>query len=322
MKAARLLVIAAALAPALGQPSAAAPASAARPSVERIAPRVTVAGIRVGRMKPAAAEEKVRERLSRPLALRAGNLRLRVDLSEFRFRAYVKAAIAKARKAPEGARIRVATAVDGAAVRSFVRTFARRFHRDAIDSQVVLRGLDPFVTKGERGRDLVRRAAVRKIVFSLVRNQRRPLNLAARRIPQRISRATFGPVIVIRRESNELRLYDGMRPWRTFGVGTGQTRYPTPLGRFQIVVKWRNPWWYPPASDWAKGLKPVPPGPGNPLGTRWMGLSAPSVGIHGTPDDASIGYSVSHGCIRMHIPDAEWLFEQVSIGTPVFIVSA
>jgi len=64
----------------------------------------------------------------------------------------------------------------------------------------------------------------------------------------------------------------------------------------------------------------VPPGPGNPLGTRWMGLSVPGVGIHGTPDAASIGYSASHGCIRMRIPDAEWLFEHVSEGTPVFIV--
>jgi lipoprotein-anchoring transpeptidase ErfK/SrfK len=50
-----------------------------------------------------------------------------------------------------------------------------------------------------------------------------------------------------------------------------------------------------------------------------MGLSAPGVGIHGTPDDASIGYSASHGCIRMHIPDAEWLFHHVQIGTPVVI---
>ena len=44
--------------------------------------------------------------------------------------------------------------------------------------------------------------------------------------------------------------------------------------------------------------------------------------MHGTPDAASIGYSASHGCIRMRIPDAEWLFGQVRIGTPVFIVSA
>jgi lipoprotein-anchoring transpeptidase ErfK/SrfK len=53
-----------------------------------------------------------------------------------------------------------------------------------------------------------------------------------------------------------------------------------------------------------------------------MGLSAPGVGIHGTPDAASIGYSASHGCIRMRIPQAEWLFQHVSIGTTVFIVSA
>jgi lipoprotein-anchoring transpeptidase ErfK/SrfK len=53
-----------------------------------------------------------------------------------------------------------------------------------------------------------------------------------------------------------------------------------------------------------------------------MGLSAPGVGIHGTPDSASIGYSASHGCIRMHIPSAEWLFNHVEVGTTVFIVAA
>jgi len=51
-----------------------------------------------------------------------------------------------------------------------------------------------------------------------------------------------------------------------------------------------------------------------------MGISAPGVGIHGTPDAASIGYSASHGCIRMRIPDAEWMFEHVGIGTTVYIV--
>jgi L,D-transpeptidase ErfK/SrfK len=113
-----------------------------------------------------------------------------------------------------------------------------------------------------------------------------------------------------------------MRLVRSFPVATGQQVYPTPLGRFQIVVKWRNPWWYPPASPWAKGQKPIPPGPNNPLGTRWMGISSPGVGIHGTPNSGSIGYSLSHGCIRMYIPDAEWLFNHVTIGTPVFIVAA
>jgi lipoprotein-anchoring transpeptidase ErfK/SrfK len=53
-----------------------------------------------------------------------------------------------------------------------------------------------------------------------------------------------------------------------------------------------------------------------------MGLSADGVGIHGTPDSASIGYSASHGCIRMYVPDAEWLFNRVEVGTQVFVVSA
>jgi lipoprotein-anchoring transpeptidase ErfK/SrfK len=53
-----------------------------------------------------------------------------------------------------------------------------------------------------------------------------------------------------------------------------------------------------------------------------MGLSYGGVGIHGTPDASSIAYSASHGCIRMRIPEAEWLFERVHVGTPVFIVSA
>jgi lipoprotein-anchoring transpeptidase ErfK/SrfK len=108
----------------------------------------------------------------------------------------------------------------------------------------------------------------------------------------------------------------------SFGIATGMAAYPTPTGNFRIVTKQRNPWWYPPAADWAKGAKPVPPGPGNPLGTRWMGLNVGAVGIHGTPDAASIGYSASHGCIRMRISDAEWLFERVRVGTPVFIRSA
>jgi lipoprotein-anchoring transpeptidase ErfK/SrfK len=127
-------------------------------------------------------------------------------------------------------------------------------------------------------------------------------------------------VIVIQRGANVLTLYNGESAVRTFGVATGSAQYPSPAGTWSIVDKQLNPWWRPPASEWAKDAKPIPPGPGNPLGTRWMGLSAAAVGIHGTPDAASIGYSASHGCIRMRVPEAEWLFEQVSIGTPVVIV--
>ncbi len=80
---------------------------------------------------------------------------------------------------------------------------------------------------------------------------------------------------------------------------------------------YKNPTWIPPNSPWAKGLEPIPPGPGNPLGTRWIGTSAPAVGFHGTPQDWSIGTAASHGCLRMHIPDVEKLYEQVQVGWTV-----
>jgi lipoprotein-anchoring transpeptidase ErfK/SrfK len=106
----------------------------------------------------------------------------------------------------------------------------------------------------------------------------------------------------------------------SFPVALGQPAYPTPDGHFTIISKVENPTWVPPPdAPWAQGAVPIPPGPGNPLGTRWMGLSAPGVGIHGTDDPASIGYSVSHGCIRMQIPDAERLFGMVSLGMSVYI---
>src|SRR5215204_6462313 len=108
-----------------------------------------------------------------------------------------------------------------------------------------------------------------------------------------------------------------LRPLRLQPEGTWT---PTPHGRFRIVSSYRHPWWYPPDSNWAQDLDPIPPGRKNPLGTRWVGLSVPGVGIHGTPNPPSVGYSVSHGCIRMKRRDAESLFRLVRVGTRVWIV--
>jgi lipoprotein-anchoring transpeptidase ErfK/SrfK len=203
-----------------------------------------------------------------------------------------------------------------------VAQLAKRFDREAVDAKVVLRKARPVVTKDRPGRAVDRNAAVARIVRALRDNDRLPMALPVRALPAAVTRRNVGPVVVIRREAKWLYLYEGARYVRRFRVATGMDRYPTPLGRFRIVVKWKNPWWYPPDSDWAEGKEPIPPGPGNPLGTRWMGISAPGVGIHGTPDAASLGYSLSHGCIRMAISEAEWLFTRVGVGTTVFIVRA
>ena len=292
------------------------------PKAKLIPLGVTVGGIHVGGLSATAAYLVVRAAFQAPLVLHAGSHRAMVNPANLGAIAYAKAAVAHARSAPAGAAVPLGVSIRGRAVRQLVESLATKYGREPIDSKLLLRHLKPYITEGEPGKVLDPKASVEAILKALRENRRTGIKLPYIEVPQTISRKTFGSVIVIRRGSNRLFLYRGMKPWRTFVVATGQSVYPTPLGRFQIVVKWENPWWYPPDSPWAKGAKPIPPGPGNPLGTRWMGLSTPGVGIHGTPDSASLGYSASHGCIRMYIPQAEWLFDHVDVGTTVYIVPA
>jgi lipoprotein-anchoring transpeptidase ErfK/SrfK len=283
---------------------------------------VTIAGVPVGGLTPAAAIAAVQQAFAAPLPLRIAGHRLAPVPAALGATIQAERAVTQARNAPPGSTIQVVIAVHSERVRAYVAAVGDRFDRPARDAQLFLRNLRPTIAAARAGLVLDRAAAVRAIQGALLANRRAALVLRSKKTPPAVTRADFGYVIVIRRSSNRLSLYFRTRLVHTFGVATGQHRYPTPLGRFTIVVMWRNPWWYPPNSPWAKGQKPIPPGPGNPLGTRWMGLSSPGVGIHGTFEDGSIGYSVSHGCIRMHIPDAEWLFSHVSVGTPVFIVAA
>ena len=138
------------------------------------------------------------------------------------------------------------------------------------------------------------------------------------KVDARTLRAIVGK-ITIDLSATTLTLERNGKVVKTYRVAIGQPQYPTPTGSYKIVNKQKNPTWIPPDSPWAAGLGEIPPGPGNPLGTRWIGTSAPSVGIHGTYADWSIGSAASHGCLRMHIPDVEELYEMVSVGMPVEI---
>jgi hypothetical protein len=100
-------------------------------------------------------------------------------------------------------------------------------------------------------------------------------------------------------------------------VAIGRPGWETPTGEFTITVKAKNPTWFPP--EWAVEEEPVPPGPDNPLGDRWMGLSEKGYGIHATNAPSSIGRAASHGCIRMYPEHARDLYNQVKKGTPVTI---
>jgi lipoprotein-anchoring transpeptidase ErfK/SrfK len=245
----------------------------------------------------------------------------------FGARARVDRAVDAALLAAPGTALTLEVAVSDSRLRAWIRKRARIFDRAAVDSRARLVGLVPHLTEARPGRQ-INRAHARVRLLGALRNHRRDaVTVPIRTLRPAITANRFGPAIVIRRGSKRLTLFrsrgvGAMAVVRSFPIATGMAAYPTPLGSFTIRRMARNPWWYPPKSKWAEGAEPIPPGPGNPLGTRWMGLSVGGVGIHGTPDAASIGYSASHGCIRMRIPDAEWLFERVRIGTPVFIVAS
>jgi lipoprotein-anchoring transpeptidase ErfK/SrfK len=239
--------------------------------------------------------------------------------------AYAATAVARARIATPGTNVTLVVAVKGAPLRAWVAKVTKRFAGPAADATLELKQGRPVVTPERLGHALDGARLAERIVAALRANTRLPVRVHTHTIRPKVTVASFGPVILINRGINRLYLFNStkarLKLTRIFTVATGQAIYPTPKGSFQIVVKWKDPWWYPPTQDaWAKGLQPVPPGPSNPLGTRWMGLSSPGVGIHGTDEPSSIGYSASHGCIRMQVPDAEWLFDRVKVGTTVFIV--
>jgi L,D-transpeptidase ErfK/SrfK len=107
-------------------------------------------------------------------------------------------------------------------------------------------------------------------------------------------------------------------------VAVGRRTWPTPIASLTVVTRERNPTWDVPASILAEARRAgrdlpasVPPGPDNPLGRFWLGLSGGGVGIHGTNAPSSVYGAVSHGCMRLHPDDIEWLFGRVPLGTAV-----
>jgi lipoprotein-anchoring transpeptidase ErfK/SrfK len=282
---------------------------------------VTVGHVDVGGLLPYEASAVLREVFAKPVVIIGPTRRLSLAPEDVGARAAIRQAVGRARFSRPGARVPLPVWVSRERIRGFVESVAGELDRAPVSAEIVLRGATIKAKGSKPGRRLNRVDASRAIRVALKANVREPIDLRFSPVKAKVRENNLGPAIVIMRSSNRLRLYQNAKLVRTFGVATGEARYPTPVGAFEIVTMQRNPWWYPPPSDWAAEADPVPPGPGNPLGTRWMGISAPYVGIHGTPDAASIGYSASHGCVRMRISDAEWLFLHVEVGTPVFIVA-
>ena len=120
-------------------------------------------------------------------------------------------------------------------------------------------------------------------------------------------------VIVVSLEDHKLALVEDGKVKKVYTVAVGKPSTPSPVGTFTIARRVMNP-------TYSHEGRVVPPGPNNPVGTRWMGLSIPGYGIHGTNVPSSIGKAASHGCIRMARKDLEELYPMVEVGDTVELI--
>jgi lipoprotein-anchoring transpeptidase ErfK/SrfK len=120
-------------------------------------------------------------------------------------------------------------------------------------------------------------------------------------------------VIVVSLEDRKLALVEDGQVKKVYTVAVGKPSTPSPAGTYTIARRVKNP-------TYSHDGKTILPGPGNPVGTRWMGLSVRGYGIHGTNEPKSIGKAASHGCIRMARKDLEEMYEMVSVGDTVELV--
>ncbi len=190
----------------------------------------------------------------------------------------------KANNLNEGLQWLTVTATDGAGNKSKLK------HTFGVDSTEKLAG-QLTLTMGARGADiqsLTRRLRVegffkgkpQKRYTGRVRNAVKAWQKAKGLPVDGITRpalilATEGK-IVIDKNRFLLTAYRDGKVVAKYPVAVGQPAYPSPTGTYVVTEKLKDPTWIPPNSPWAKGLEPIPPGSGNPLGTRWIGTSAPA----------------------------------------------
>jgi lipoprotein-anchoring transpeptidase ErfK/SrfK len=313
-------------------------------NADRILPGVRVGGVDVSGMTEAEATAAVwrsaNAGLDRELTVFAGGKHFTVSARELGRRAYVRKAVREALEVSDRLgwvsrawhRLRdssidrsVPLEVAGeSGVKGFVRRTAKEVFVEPRDASIGLTdgALRFHHAKGGRALDPGRAAHRIRIALadgsSIVRLRMRPVR-------PKVTDRTLGPTIVVHVDTNRLDLYEGFRVQRSYDVATAKPGYVTPDGEWTIYRKAENPTWYNPALDsWGADLPAViPGGPGNPMGTRALYITAPGlIRIHGTSTDSSIGRYASHGCIRMHNWEVEQLYELVPVGTKVIVVGS
>jgi len=313
---------------------------------DQIADGVTIAGVDVSGLNEEEAAVKVRKKLLAPLQhsrkvsfdgqtwkLSGAKLKIRADVDSA-----VEEAIEDSREGGLPGRlvryvsggevdeaITPQVAYSAPAVNRFVRRVAEEINREPKNADVEPTGDSLEVVAGEPGRKL-RDNLLEKDLKAAVLNANAPHTIKARvhSVPPEVTKkevaAEYPSYLTLDRSTFTLRLWKHLKLAKTYTVAVGMEGLETPEGLYAIQEKEENPVWHVPNSAWAGELagQTIPPGPSNPIKARWMGIFE-GAGIHGTEETYSLGHAASHGCVRMAIPDVEELYDQVEVGTPIFI---
>ncbi len=313
---------------------------------DKIADGVTIAGVDVGGLDADQAAAAVRHHLLAPLR---HSLKVSYDGEtwtlpgeKLKVRADVQGAVDKAVAESQegGLPTRLVRYVTGGevdkpvsaqlsysqpAINRFVRHVAEEVNREPENAVVDPNGDGLEVVAGEPGRKL-RDDLLTEELEAAVLNAGVPHTVVASvhstkpEVTTKDIASEYPSYLTLDRASFTLRLWKNLKLAKTYTVAVGQEGLETPEGLYAIQEKEENPTWHVPESAWAGDLagQTIPPGPSNPIKARWMGIYE-GAGIHGTEETSSLGSAASHGCVRMAIADVEELFDQVEVGTPIYI---
>jgi len=309
---------------------------------DRIAEGVTVAGVDVGGMSAEHARRVIQRRvvtpLERPVVVTHKGRRFTLSAEDAGVSADVPGMVDAAVRASrdgnvvsrvardltggeENARIAARVNYSQKAVDALVARVERKVNRPARDATVAFPSLHKVKErKGVKVEAAALQSRVERAVTSLRRTVTAPVAITRPKVTTEQLADKYPTVLILNRGGFQLSLYKRLRLVKSYTVAVGQVGLETPAGLYHIENKAVNPAWHVPNSAWAGSLAGtvVPPGPSNPIKARWLGIFA-GAGIHGTDDVGSLGNAVSHGCVRMSIPDVEALYPQVPVGAPIYI---
>ncbi|HET6830768.1 MAG TPA: L,D-transpeptidase/peptidoglycan binding protein [Solirubrobacterales bacterium] len=312
---------------------------------DEIAEGVTIGGVDVGGLDAKAANRQVERNLLTPLnetvTVKYGDEKFTLTGHESDVTADIDRTIDEALAASQegGLPARTWRALTGGEVNAeitpkisydedevdhFINHIAANVDRDPVDASVEPSGGKLVPVASQSGRDLDEERLRRDVERALEDPANRTVEADVEKIKPEVTTAEvadkYPTYLVVDRSSFTLTLYKDLEPEKQYTVAIGAQGFDTPAGLYAIQNKQVDPVWNVPDSDWAGSLagQTIPPGPDNPLKARWMGIYD-GAGIHGTEDTGSLGSAASHGCVRMAVPDVIDLYDQVEVGTPIYI---